>query len=517
MEANIKGKTMKTSPFVCGGPVRLDSEVYISREVEMEAFNAIQNKDYISIFGPRQIGKTSFLHRIQALVESKYNHATALIDLSSINDPDVTFKEWSHQLCQLINDQVQPFIGRNKAVGFPKDFVGFRTFWGKLAQNISRPSILILLDEANSVPIKINDPFYSTIRSIYGNKRSYRPDENLSKINFAFAGVFEPEKLVLNRENSPFNVSKKIRLGDFSEKELSVLTNIFYENLGVKISEGWIFKWTNGHPYLSQVLLDLVFKYVISSNISKVNENTISELIPKLLDETSDNIDHTIKLVLNDQDKYNKLTQLLRDDKISFSRASRLTAQLELDGIIKDDGSGKIMIRNRLYEESLKKVLDMPVTNTFNNKTLRTEIFISYSHADDEKYIKKLHVHLDPLKRKNKIVLWDDTMIKPGQKWREEIQSALNRAKIAILMVSPDFLASPFVNDNELPKILGAAEKDGLTIVWIPVSSSAYRDTVIEPYQAVINPGKPLDKMNSGELNDALLKVYEAIKQVVEQ
>jgi hypothetical protein len=507
---------MKQSPFVCGGPVGLDAETYIVRGIETDAYTAIQKKNYISIFGSRQVGKTSLLHRLQDRVERQYDYATALIDLSSINDPNISFRDWSHQLCELITDQIRPFLGKNKPPESPRDSVGFRTFWGKLATSINKPSLWILLDEANSVPVRFNDPFYGILRSIYNNQRSTRPESNLKNINFAFAGVFEPEKLVLNRDNSPFNVGKKIRLGDFTQVELSKLTNILHECLGIRVPEEWIYQWTNGHPYLSQVLFDLTYQHVVKTGSSQVNEAIISSLIPKLLDEASDNIDHTIKLVLNDPEKRKVMTQLAGNISLPFSRAKKLTAFLELDGIIKDNGVGKIMIRNKLYEQSLKMALDIPAGVNMVEDVSRTEIFISYSHADDEQYIKRLHIHLDSLKRKNKIVLWDDFAIEPGKKWRDEIQSALSRAKIAILMVSPDFLASSFINDHELPHILRAAEQDGLIIVWIPVSSSAYKDSLIEPYQAILDPKKPLDKMSNSEMNEALVSVYEKVKKLIQ-
>ena len=101
---------MTQSPFVCGGPVGIGSSVYVTRAADTNAINATQKKEYISIFGPRQVGKTSLLHQIQASVESQYNYATAIIDLSSINDPSINFREWSRQLCNLIDDQIKPFV-----------------------------------------------------------------------------------------------------------------------------------------------------------------------------------------------------------------------------------------------------------------------------------------------------------------------------------------------------------------------------------------------------------------------
>ena len=40
----------------------------------------------------------------------------------------------------------------------------------------------------------------------------------------------------------------------------------------------------------------------------------------------------------------------------------------------------------------------------------RTKIFISYSHSD-EKWLRRLQVHLKPLERQGLIECWDDTRL----------------------------------------------------------------------------------------------------------
>ena len=56
-------------------------------------------------------------------------------------------------------------------------------------------------------------------------------------------------------------------------------------------------------------------------------------------------------------------------------------------------------------------------------------------------------------------------------------------------------------------------EKDGLTILWIAVRYSLYKETEIEKYQAVNNPSKPLESLTRAQLNKVLVQIAEIIKE----
>lgn len=66
--------------------------------------------------------------------------------------------------------------------------------------------------------------------------------------------------------------------------------------------------------------------------------------------------------------------------------------------------------------------------------------------------------------------LWQDSQIAPGTKWREAIETALAEAKLALLLVSHEFLASEFVMNMTVSKLLAAAQAEGVR-TWMAVLS----------------------------------------------
>ncbi|HET6979025.1 MAG TPA: HEAT repeat domain-containing protein [Pyrinomonadaceae bacterium] len=143
----------------------------------------------------------------------------------------------------------------------------------------------------------------------------------------------------------------------------------------------------------------------------------------------------------------------------------------------------------------------------------RTKIFVSYSHAD-QRWLYRLQVHLKPLQQSNKITLWDDTMIKSGEKWREVIRRALDETKVAVLLISADFLASDFINTVELPALLEAAASEGVLIIPVLVSPSRFELTEsLVQFQSPNLPKQPLNALRKAKQEEVFVKVSEVVEQ----
>src|SRR3954464_13547110 len=102
----------------------------------------------------------------------------------------------------------------------------------------------------------------------------------------------------------------------------------------------------------------------------------------------------------------------------------------------------------------------------------RTKVFISYSHKDQE-WLERLQTHLQPLIREG-LDCWDDTHIRPGDDWKQEIQNALDTAQVLVLLISADFFASDLFDETGLLPLLDAAQAEGVGILPVIISASRF-------------------------------------------
>ena len=145
---------------------------------------------------------------------------------------------------------------------------------------------------------------------------------------------------------------------------------------------------------------------------------------------------------------------------------------------------------------------------------MRDQVFVSYSHRD-KKFMEELLTHLKPLLRSGSVNAWSDQQIATGSMWFAQIQAALQRTSAAVLLVSPDFLASDFIHEHELGPILKAAEEGGVRVLWVPIQASNFEETPLAKYQAVSPPDVPLGILGKAERNQAWVRVCKEIKQAV--
>ncbi len=89
-------------------------------------------------------------------------------------------------------------------------------------------------------------------------------------------------------------------------------------------------------------------------------------------------------------------------------------------------------------------------------------VFVSYSHKDEAETV-RLCEYLEQF-RGIEFELWSDKQIGPGDSWEQKIESSIEKAAVAVLVLSVDFLHSKFIEEFELPKIFDRYDRGELKI-----------------------------------------------------
>jgi hypothetical protein len=143
------------------------------------------------------------------------------------------------------------------------------------------------------------------------------------------------------------------------------------------------------------------------------------------------------------------------------------------------------------FRPSLNSKHEIPPILSQHEKEQRRKVFIAYSQKD-KKHLNEFKTHLARYERYKLLDIWDETKILTGTKWLEEIQGALNITRVAILLISADFLASSFIEQNILPQILQAAEAGGAIILPVILSHCVLEDTSLQEFQPFNSPSELL-------------------------
>src|SRR5262245_27669613 len=100
-------------------------------------------------------------------------------------------------------------------------------------------------------------------------------------------------------------------------------------------------------------------------------------------------------------------------------------------------------------------------------------VFVSYSREDAEAK-DELVAHLKVLRHDN-VELWVDDRLAPGEEWQPTILERIDRAAVAVLLISEHFLNSDFICQTELPALNRRRQAGALTMVPIIGKSCAWK------------------------------------------
>jgi len=144
-------------------------------------------------------------------------------------------------------------------------------------------------------------------------------------------------------------------------------------------------------------------------------------------------------------------------------------------------------------------------------------IFISYSHKD-EKWKDRLRPHLGVLEQQDRITIWDDRRIDAGAKWYNEIQQAMERAAVAVCLISSDYLASDFCVKEEIPYLLERCEQAGMVLIPLLVRPCLWKAVPwLKEIQMIPRDGKSVAEDFQGREDGVFVQVAEQIFEIIDE
>jgi len=144
------------------------------------------------------------------------------------------------------------------------------------------------------------------------------------------------------------------------------------------------------------------------------------------------------------------------------------------------------------------------------------KVFISYSHKDGE-WKDRLVTHLGVLQQQGLLDIWEDRQIVPGEDWYQKIQDAMSAARVAILLVSANFLTSNFILNEEVPRLLQRRQKEGLRIFPVIARPCAWKQVEwLANMHVRPKDGKTLSSGNEHQIDSDLTTIAEEICNIIQ-
>jgi hypothetical protein len=144
------------------------------------------------------------------------------------------------------------------------------------------------------------------------------------------------------------------------------------------------------------------------------------------------------------------------------------------------------------------------------------KIFISYSHKD-ELFKDEFTTMFTGLQRQGLIDAWHDRRIVAGEEWFNAIQQAMEKCDLVVLLVSPDFIASSFIQTKELAHLLQRRIEEELCVVPIIIRQCLWQnEPVIKDLQALPKDGKPVISFSkdNGDRDQAWADICKTIEMI---
>jgi WD40 repeat protein len=342
--------------YTTGGTISANNPLYINRRADDELLELCCAGEYAYILTARQLGKSSLILRTSIRLRETGVRAV-VVDLQRLGKQAVSAPQWFLGLIRevarglALDANLLAWWQQHENLGMAQRMALF--FEDLVLTHISQ-RVVIFIDEIDTtIGLTFADDFFVAIRALYEG-RVQNPE--LKRLSFVLIGTAAPNDLISDPQRTPFNIGRRVDLNDFDLKEALLLAKglSLPEQKARRVLE-WVFRWTNGHPYLTQRLC----RAIAEAGQIRWNRGRIDTIVAETFfgDKSQDsNLDYVQKMVLQAPNPPST-TELLRTyQQIRRSRRpvpdeaqSLVKSYLKLCGIVRWE-HGALRVRHPIYQ-----------------------------------------------------------------------------------------------------------------------------------------------------------------------
>ena len=101
--------------------------------------------------------------------------------------------------------------------------------------------------------------------------------------------------------------------------------------------------------------------------------------------------------------------------------------------------------------------------------------------------------------------------------WEQQIDEHLNRAQIILLLISANFLASPYCSGIEMKRAMERHEANEARVIPVILRSVHWKDVPFAKLQMLPTDGKPIASSRWHNQDEAFTNVAEGIRKVIDE
>lgn len=262
-------------PQLCIGGVVDAGALYVRREADDELLEHLLANRSCYVLGPSQIGKSSLIAATMRDLGTRGVASHFMLASEVGGRPETWLDEFYAYWAQLAGPTFSPSALASRAERLCAAF-------GVVAAG--KPYVIVI-DEINELlRIGLGAARRGLLTALQlAQMLKARGDPGLRHVSFVLAGFVSPDDLRGTAEEGPVTYAAAIELYDFAEEEVARTFGPLFTGVDGEASE-WtaaVYRWTSGHPYLTQFLCDRLLRAARTGELAWVEH--VDDLVGRWL------------------------------------------------------------------------------------------------------------------------------------------------------------------------------------------------------------------------------------------